>query len=101
VQNYLGGINQRRFINNKYFYGYSFAYIHGMNKFLLGAELQYQIFNNHYISFLSNISNLEDQVKDLKLHRYKSTDFGISYGYDSIFGPLRLFWIYSPDKQTS
>lgn len=98
VQNYLGGINQRRVFNNEHFYGYPFAYLYGMNKFLLGAELQYQIFNNHYISFLSNISNLEDQVKDLRLLRYKYSGFGISYGYDSIFGPLRLFWTYSPDK---
>lgn len=99
VQNYLGGVNQRHIFNNEHFYGYPFAYLYGTNKFLVGAELQYEFIKNHYIGFLSNLANLEDKIADFKLLRYKYRGFAVSYGHDSILGPLRLFWMYSPTKE--
>ncbi len=95
----LGGYVEQNFMNYTKFYGLPFGTALGDNIFTIGSNLQAKVLKNHYINFLVNVANLEDQLDDIQFFKFKYLGYGISYGYDSPFGPINGFWTYSPQHK--
>ena len=67
-------------------YMYNFYRIFGK----LNTELRYEVFEGHYISSIVDIGYApynEESLSDKLLY-----GLGISYGYDSVLGPVNLVW---------
>jgi len=92
----VGGYVQQQFLNYTLFYGLPFASAIGDNKLILGSEIQFKIYKNHYAGLLMNIANVENRLENIKLTDYTYSGFGARYGYDSPLGPISFIWAYSP-----
>lgn len=95
----VGGYVQQHFLNYTPFYGLPFASAIGDNKLILGSEIQFKIYKNHYAGLLMNIANVEDRLENIKLTDFTYSGFGAKYGYDSPLGPLNFIWAYSPHTE--
>lgn len=88
---YCGGLNNSDINPGAFpFIGLQFMELSARSMLLGGLNLQWQIGKNHYITFRSNIGYTSDLY--LNLFNFKSgiSGLGISYGYNSLAGPLEF-----------
>ena len=100
---YLGGLgeNYNNFIYP--FLGYRYMELIGRNAVTLRADIYYEPFKNHFFTLKANIGKLEPSVDGLFNSNILLDGYGISYGYNSLFGPLEFTIIGStnhPDIYT-
>ncbi len=96
----FGGDFEQNFINAQKFYGFRIGEIYGNHTLKLHSGLQYELLKNNYIDAFGSVVFVVDELKDdyvLTAH----SSLGISYGYDSPFGPIRLRYSYSPTESNS
>lgn len=99
-KSFLGGDFEQNFINAHKFYGFHFGDIYGNHSLKLYSGLQYEILKNNYIDVFGNFALVLDELEDDFTISGHSA-FGVSYGYDSPFGPIRLRYSYSPTENNS
>ncbi|SUP54010.1 NTE family protein rssA [Weeksella virosa] len=95
----LGGYIEQNFLNYTKFHGLRFGSAIGENVLTIGSNIQAKLLKNHYVNLFANIGNLEDELDDIRFTKYRYIGYGISYGYDSPFGPINGFWTYSPQTK--
>ena len=99
-QFYLGGMNEQPLLNGQKMPGYDFYELRGNNYFLNGIGLQYNFYKNSYVTAFGYKANIADSYT--KLNYFNVDEYnalGVSLGYDSIIGPLKLTYTFSPTKK--
>jgi NTE family protein len=92
-QNYLycGGLNNSNINPGAFpFIGLQFMELAARSVFLTGLNLQYQIAKNHYLTLRSNIGNIANVYTDVFTFGSRISGLGLSYGYNSLAGPLEF-----------
>lgn len=100
-KNRSGGVFNQELLNFERFFGYDFDEIKGNHRLSIFGELRYEVYKKHFISFYANYLNMEDDLLKLQFLNYKYNGYGISYGYNSPFGPLQFFYTYSTHLKSS
>lgn len=90
----FGGMVEPGMLNFVSFTGLGLGQLSGTNGYKVRFNLQYEIFNKNFISTVFDYGNAGEFVDlfDLKNSAY---GYGVSYGYNSIVGPLEVSLINS------
>jgi NTE family protein len=70
----------------------------GKSAWITGLNFQYQILPNHYLSFAGNLGQLGNNPRQWIKSSPLLSGLGLSYGYDSILGPIELTVMTPADK---
>jgi NTE family protein len=88
---YCGGLNNSDINPGAFpFIGLQFMELSARSMLLGGLNLQWQIGKNHYITLRSNIGTTSDLYRNLFNFNSGIIGLGISYGYNSLAGPLEF-----------
>ncbi|MCK0199863.1 patatin-like phospholipase family protein [Ornithobacterium rhinotracheale] len=92
----IGGLQQQLILNSSPFYGLNYGSLVTGSMFELRGGVQYKFLKKNYLSINANILSIADKLKDLNFVDYKYQGYGVTYSYDSPFGPLSGTLSYSP-----
>nr|WP_185147416.1 patatin-like phospholipase family protein [Ornithobacterium rhinotracheale] len=92
----IGGLQQQLILNSSPFYGLNFGSLVTNNMFEISGGIQYKFLKKHYLTANANILSIADKLNHLSFIDYDFQGYGISYSYDSPFGPLSGTLSYSP-----
>ncbi|MGV4438389.1 patatin-like phospholipase family protein [Ornithobacterium rhinotracheale] len=92
----VGGLQQQVILNSSPFYGLNFGSIVANNMFEISGGLQYNFLKKHYLRANANILSIADKLNHLSFIDYAYQGYGVTYSYDSPFGPLSGTLSYSP-----
>ncbi len=100
---FLGGYGNYYVNNITSFMGYDYLSGAGNSYNKSAIELDYELFKSHHLMLGYNIANIGN---DLYYHGKifedpKYTGFFLGYGIQSFFGPLEVFYSYSPERKKS
>ncbi len=87
---YLGGIFQQNIVNFVKFNGYQFGEQKNNNIFSISNDFQFNFLKNYYVIGNLSLGNLFDDFEDSKFLRIKYSSVGITAGYDSPFGQIKI-----------
>lgn len=88
---YCGGMNNSDINPGAFpFIGLQFMELAARSMLLGGLNLQWQIVKNHYITLRSNIGTTADLYPNLLNFPSRISGIGLSYGYNSLAGPLEI-----------
>ena len=97
---YCGGMNNSDFNPGAFpFIGLQFMELSVRSVLLCGLNLQWQIGKNHYVTFRSNIGNTARLYPNLFTTNSLINGFGISYGYNSLVGPLEFSLMHTEETE--
>ncbi len=87
---YLGGLgeNYNNFIFP--FLGYRYMELIGRNAVTVRADFYFEPYKNHFFTLKANVGKLEPSIEGFFNSSILLDGYGISYGYNSIFGPLEF-----------
>lgn len=101
----VGGYGQNYINNFIAFHGYTFSALEGNSFIKTTASFRYRLFKENYIDFLANYAVVKDKVFDfLKTSSYfknANSGYSIGLGSNTIFGPLEIRYVWSPDTNFS
>lgn len=83
------------------FIGYQFSQIMNGAYAIVRLDLQYEFVKNHYLIFKSNILK-DDETPESLLDVYDYSaqyGYGLTYGYNSLLGPIELSASYNDQKE--
>lgn len=86
----LGGIFEQDLGNFVKFNGYELGQEVNNNVIQLSNSLQFNPYKNYYISANFNVANLFDDFKEANFLKIKYSSIGLTAGYDSPFGQIKL-----------
>ncbi len=86
----LGGIFEQDLGNFVKFNGYELGQEVNNNAIQLSNSLQFNPYKNYYISANFNVANLFDDFKEANFLKIKYSSIGLTAGYDSPFGQIKL-----------
>lgn len=92
---YLGGMFEQNLVNFVRFNGYEFGEVSNNNAFTIGNDLQFNFMKNYYLTANLNLGNLFDNFDDAKFLRINYSSIGVTAGYDSPFGQIKLNYSHS------
>lgn len=92
----IGGLQQQLILNSSPFYGLNFGSLVTSNLFEVRGGVQYNFLKKHYLMFNANVLSLSDRLNDLNFIKFNYQGYGLTYSYDSPFGPLSGSLSYSP-----
>lgn len=92
---YLGGMFEQNLVNFVRFNGYEFGEVSNNNAFTIGNDLQFNFMKNYYLTANLNLGNLFDNFDDAKFLRINYSSIGLTAGYDSPFGQIKLNYSHS------
>jgi NTE family protein len=92
----LGGMATYYVRNAFPFYGYRLHEIAGKNAAVARLGLQTEIFSKNFITLSCNAGRFDVDLKDVFLLNKNIYGYCISYGYNSIIGPIELSIMKSP-----
>lgn len=92
---YLGGMFEQNLVNFVRFNGYEFGEVSNNNAFTIGNDLQFNFMKNYYLTANLNLGNLFDNFDDAKFLRINYSSIGLTVGYDSPFGQIKLNYSHS------
>lgn len=87
---YLGGIFEQNIINFVRFNGYQFGEYKNNNIFSISNDFQFNFLKNYYVIGNLSLGNLFDDFEDSKFLRINYSSLGITAGYDSPFGQIKI-----------
>ncbi len=83
------------------FYGYEIAELSANSYLMSSAKVQVEIFKDNYISFVKNVANVRnDLYKGHDILKSTNNGYGVSYGIDSLLGPIEIHYTWSPDHNS-
>lgn len=86
----LGGIFEQKTGNFVRFNGYEFGQEVNNNVIQLSNSLQFNPYKNYYLIANLNLANLFEDVKDANFLKVKYSSVGLTAGYDSPFGQIKV-----------
>ncbi len=89
-QYHLGGIFEQNLVNFVKFNGYEFGEASNNNVFTVGNDFQFNFMKNYYVTASLSVGNLFDNFNDANFIKINYSSFGITAGYDSPFGQVKL-----------
>lgn len=97
---YVGGLQRQEILNTTPFHGIKFASLSAGNLLQLNASLQFRVFKKQYLKVDADFMSLADRFSDLNFLNFSYQGYGLSYGYDSPFGPIIGTLSYSPFQKS-
>jgi len=99
----LGGYGSHTINNFVPFLGYDYLSLPG-NSFVKGyARLDYEFLPKNHLMLAGNIANVEDDL--FRTGEWFTapdfTGYGLGYGWESFFGPLQVFYTWTPEISDS
>ena len=97
----LGGYSHNYINNYSTLYGYDFFSLSGDSYFKLHFLADYEFAKRHHLNFISNFSNIGNDIFTNGDWLDLSTFYGYSVGYglETIFGPIELKYHWSPKNK--
>ena len=89
-QYHLGGIFEQNLVNFVKFNGYEFGEASNNNVFTVGNDFQFNFMKNYYVTASLSVGNLFDNFNDANFIKINYSSFGITAGYDSPFGQIKI-----------
>jgi NTE family protein len=99
----LGGYGND-FINNMLpFYGYDFLSLTGNSYIGANGRLDFEFAPKHHALLVGNIANVgDDMFKSGEWFSFPEySGYGFGYGFESIIGPIQVFYTTSPETKDS
>lgn len=97
----LGGYGAQLVNNFVPFFGYDYLSLPGNSYVKALARFDYEIYPDNHILFIGNMANVDDDI--FRTGEWFTapdyTGFGFGYGYESIIGPLQVFYSWSPENK--
>jgi len=87
---FLGGLNMNYTHSTFPFAGLKYLEKTDNNGVALQLNLQYEFYKNNYLIFRSNLGNVADYPENIFLLENFIWGLGLTYGYNSIIGPIEL-----------
>ena len=97
-QYYLGGIFDQKVGNFVRFSGYEFGQEKNNNVIQLSNSLQFNPYKNYYIITNLSVANLFDNFDEAKFIKVNYSSVGLTAGYDSPFGQIKLNYSHALNK---
>lgn len=72
------------------FIGYRFMELIGRNALMLRADLNYEVYKNHYLQLKANFGKMEPTLNALFISDILLDGYSLGYTYNSILGPLEF-----------
>jgi NTE family protein len=94
----IGGIFEQPLGNFKSFMGYQFGSLNDNNVFLASNDFQFRFNKNYFITGNFSIANLFSSIKFEDAVRLNYSSLGITAGYKSPFGQIKLNFSHSLNK---
>jgi NTE family protein len=94
----VGGIGAMYVKNAFPFIGHRFLEFRTQNCLIARCDFQYQFVKKHYLIISANAGKLASLPGKLITNGTNITGYGITYGYNSIIGPIELTIMDSPDN---
>jgi NTE family protein len=92
----IGGLNSFIARNSYSFVGYNFLELKDLNVIAFRFNMQYEVFKKNYIVLKSNVAQMASTPDKLLSNTKYYFGYGVSYGYNSIIGPLEFTVMSSP-----
>ena len=92
---YLGGIFDQNVVNFVRFNGFEFGEASNNNILTVGNDFQFNFMKNYYVIANLSIGNLFDNFDDSKFLRINYSSLGLTVGYDSPFGQIKINYSHS------
>jgi NTE family protein len=99
----LGGFGSIMINNFVHFLGYDFLSLPGNSYVKAFGRLDWEFAQNHHLMFSANFANVEDDIFRTG-EWFTAPDFsgyGLSYGWESFFGPVQVLYSWSPERDNS
>lgn len=87
---HLGGLFEQNLVNFVRFNGYQFGEQKNNNIFTISNDFQFNFLKNYYVIGNLSLGNLFDDFEDSKFLRIKYSSLGVTAGYDSPFGQIKI-----------
>lgn len=97
-QYYLGGIFDQKVGNFVRFSGYEFGQEKNNNVIQLSNSFQFNPYKNYYIITNLSVANLFDNFDEAKFIKVNYSSVGLTAGYDSPFGQIKLNYSHALNK---
>ncbi len=94
----LGGLFEQNIINFKSFTGFYFAQLNTDNVAFVSNDIQYKFNKNYFISGNFTAANLSQDLSFKDAVRVNYTSLGITAGYKSPFGQIKINFSHSLDN---
>ncbi|RRQ46964.1 patatin-like phospholipase family protein [Chryseobacterium sp. SC28] len=94
----IGGIFEQNIVNFKRFAGYQFGLLNDNNIFLASNDFQFRFGKNYFLVANFSIANLFDSIKFADAAKLNYNSAGITGGYKSPFGQIKLNFSHSLDR---
>lgn len=94
----LGGIFEQNLVNFVKFNGYELGQEKNSNIIQLSNSLQFNPYKNYFLIANINMANLFSDFKDAYFLKIKYTAIGITAGYDSPFGQIKVNYSHALNK---
>ena len=99
----LGGYGSTMINNFVHFLGYDFLSLPGNSYVKAYGRMDWEFARNHHLMFAANFANVEDDIFRTG-EWFTAPDFsgyGLGYGWESFFGPVQVFYSWSPERDNS
>ena len=88
---FVGGLNHINFNNSVFpFAGLNFLEASNQNAIVLGLDLQLEPFRDHFVILRTNVAKSTQSYEDFLNDKGILKGFGLTYGYNSFFGPIEF-----------
>jgi NTE family protein len=99
----LGGFGANGINNFIPFYGYDFISLPGNSFVKAMLRVDYEFLPKNHLMLAGNVANVEDDIFRtgdwFTVPNY--TGYGLGYGWESFFGPVQIFYTWSPELNNS
>ncbi len=99
----LGGYGAAMINNFIPFFGYDFLGLPGNSFVKAYGRLDYNFAPKNHLMFAANFANVEDDI--FRTGEWFSSPnysgYGLGYGWESFFGPVQVFYSWSPERAQS
>ncbi len=95
----LGGYGTDLINNFVPFFGYDFLSLPGNSFVKILGRVDYEFAPKNHILMAANIANVDDDLFRLGewLKPPKYSGYGVGYGWESLIGPVQVFYSWSPE----
>jgi NTE family protein len=94
----IGGLETYYFKNAIPFIGHKFLEYKSLNCAIARCNVQYEIFSRNFIVLKINGGAMNDSLNNLTKRNHTMSGYGLTYGYNSLLGPIELTLMDSPEN---
>lgn len=94
----IGGIFEQNVGNFERFQGYEFGSLSAQNMLLASNNFQFRVYRNYFLIGNLSLANLFDNIKVDKVLHISESSAGLTAGYKSPFGQIKLNYSHSINR---